>query len=173
MTIQNQIKNVIRDIPNYPKKGILFKDITPLFLNPKLYQESIEAMAKPFINQNIDVVIGAEARGFLFAPGIAKILNASFMPIRKPNKLPGKIYSVEYALEYGTDILCIHQNQMPLSSRVLLVDDVLATGGTMETGTKLTKKAGGIVVGYSFLIELKFLKGHTRLNNEIASVLTY
>ena len=171
----NTYSSYIRDIPDYPKPGIVFKDLTPLLLNAKKFKQVISKMANWFEDQQINIVLGVEARGFFFAPSIAMNLNAGFMPIRKPKKLPGPIFSVDYELEYGRDTICLHQDQMPKGSRVLLVDDVLATGGTIMAAKKLVEKAGGEVIGCAFCIELSFLNGRKQLPTDlpIHSVITY
>jgi adenine phosphoribosyltransferase len=169
-----KMKGLIRDIPDYPKPGIVFKDITPVLLDAQVMKEVVQGMAAPFREASIDLVLGAEARGFLFGPAIALELGAGFMPIRKPGKLPGSTIQEEYTLEYGTDALEIHTGQMPKGATVLLVDDVLATGGTMEASKKLVEKEGGLVAGFSFLIELSFLGGRKKLPEEsIYSLLEY
>ena len=172
-----KIKSLIRDLPDYPKPGIVFKDITPLFLDPLAMKEVIQGMIAPFRTKDsppIDLILGAEARGFLFGPAMALELGVGFMPIRKRGKLPGSTIHEEYELEYGTDQLEIHTGQMPKGARVLLVDDVLATGGTMEVSKKLVEKEEGVVAGFSFLIELSFLEGRKKLPGEsIYSLLEY
>ena len=158
------IRNLIRDIPDFPKKGIVFKDITPVLSDIKALRLSVEKMAEPFMNQNIDVVVGIESRGFIFGTPIADILNASFVPVRKPGKLPWKTERVEYDLEYGTDSLEIHLDAIEEGQRILIVDDLLATGGTAEATCKLVSKIGGNIIGFTVLVELEFLEGRKRLN---------
>ncbi len=164
----------IRDVPNFPKPGILIKDNTPILREPDAQQMAVEAMAAPFRNDGVDVVAGAEARGFIFAPMIATILGAGFIPIRKPGKLPSETHSVRYQLEYGSDALEIHRDAIRPGASVLLVDDLLATGGTMSACCDLVEQIGGKVAGCSFLIELSFLNGRRLLApRQIRSVLTY
>ena len=158
------IANKIRDIPDFPKKGIVFKDITPVLSDIDALRTSVKEMASPFVNQDIDVVVGIESRGFIFGAPIADILNASFVPVRKPGKLPWKTERVEYDLEYGTDSLEIHLDAIGKEQRILIVDDLLATGGTAEATCKLVSKLGGNILGFTVLVELEFLNGRKRLN---------
>lgn len=168
------LKKLIRPIPDYPKKGILFRDITPLLQSPSGLALSIELLANPFRGKNIDLVVGAESRGFIFGTAVACCLSAGFVPVRKPGKLPHKRVSASYDLEYGTDSLEIHSDAIPAGSRVLIVDDLLATGGTLQACADLVRKIGGNVVGAAVLIELADLKGRKRLAPiEIHSVLRY
>ncbi|MGL1934739.1 MAG: adenine phosphoribosyltransferase [Fibrobacterales bacterium] len=170
----NELKESIRDIPDFPKKGIVFKDITTLLSNPDALTTAIKEMAAPFLESNIDIVVGTEARGFIFAPAIAQILGAGFVPARKPGKLPGPTHSIEYALEYGTDTLEMHTDSFKPGAKVLLVDDLLATGGTIAATRSLVEETGGIVAGYSFLIELQFLNGRDKLGTfPIHSLISY
>lgn len=161
MTTLHELKltDYIRDIPDFPKPGILFRDITSLVGTPAAFRQAVVGMANPFRQEKIDVVAAAEARGFLFAAPVALELNASLVPIRKPGKLPSKTLSHTYDLEYGSDTLEIHADAMKPGARVLVVDDLLATGGTIEACCKLVEKAGGVVVGCVFLIELASLQG--------------
>ncbi|MDF1842848.1 MAG: adenine phosphoribosyltransferase [Rubripirellula sp.] len=164
----------IRDIPNYPKPGILFRDITPLLAATEALQAAVHAMAEPFRDQKIDVIAAAEARGFIFAAPLAIELGAGFVPIRKPGKLPFDLHSFAYELEYGTDELQIHIDGVTPGQRVLLVDDLLATGGTMEACCRLLEKCEAEVVGCSFLIHLVQLGGAERLQpHKVHSVLSY
>ena len=158
------IANKIRDIPDFPKKGIVFKDITPVLSDIDALRISVKEMASPFVNQDIDVVVGIESRGFIFGAPIADILNASFVPVRKPGKLPWKTETVEYELEYGIDSLEIHLDAIGKGQRILIVDDLLATGGTAEATCKLVSKLGGNILGFTVLVELEFLNGRKRLN---------
>tara|TARA_B100000809_G_C15060148_1_gene502076 strand:- start:193 stop:708 length:516 start_codon:yes stop_codon:yes gene_type:complete len=158
------IANKIRDIPDFPKKGIVFKDITPILSDIDTLRTSVKEMAAPFVNQGIDVVVGIESRGFIFGALIADILNTSFVPVRKPGKLPWKTEKVEYELEYGTDSLEIHLDGIKKGQHVLIVDDLLATGGTAEATCKLVSKIGGKIIGFTVLVELEFLEGRKRLN---------
>jgi len=168
------IRNLIRDIPDFPKKGIVFKDITPVLSDIKALRLSVEKMAEPFMNQNIDVVVGIESRGFLFGTPIADILDASFVPVRKPGKLPWKTKKVSYKLEYGTDSLEIHLDAMEEGQNVLIVDDLLATGGTAEATCELISKLDATIKGLSVLVELEFLEGRKRLNQyNVHSIVKY
>ena len=157
------LKALIRSIPDFPKEGILFRDITPLIGNADGFEELIAEMAKTLENADVDVVIGPEARGFIFAAALAHALHAGFVPARKPGKLPYDTISHEYALEYGTDRLEIHKDAIRPGQRVAIVDDLLATGGTALACAKLAEKAGGTVVGCTFAIELCGLPGRAAL----------
>jgi adenine phosphoribosyltransferase len=164
----------IRDIPDFPKPGILFKDITPLLANPAAFQHAIDRFAEHYRPQPIDAIAAAEARGFLFAAPLALELSKPLVPLRKPGKLPFRTYSLKYDLEYGSAELQVHMDVITPHARVLLVDDVLATGGTMQAGIQLIQKAGGKVVGCAFLLELLFLQGRQHLEGiEIFSLLQY
>jgi len=158
------IANRIRDVPDFPKKGIVFKDITPVLSDINTLRASVREMAAPFMDLEIDVVVGIESRGFIFGAPIADVLNCSFVPVRKPGKLPWKTKSVSYKLEYGTDTLEIHNDAIKTDQNVLIVDDLLATGGTAEATCKLVEETGGSIKGVSVLIELKFLKAREKLN---------
>jgi adenine phosphoribosyltransferase len=153
----------IRDIPDFPKKGVIFKDITPLLRDKKAFQESIHWITNPYLNNPVDVVVGVESRGFVFASAAAIQLGAGFVPVRKPGKLPWKTIEASYELEYGTDKLQIHQDSIQKGQRVLIVDDVLATGGTASATIDLVKKSGGNIIEVVFLIELTFLHGMEKL----------
>jgi len=157
------IKKVIRDVPDFPKPGIIFKDISPLLKNPKLFADSIDLFAEMIVSKKIDLVAGIEARGFIFGAALATRLNAGFVPIRKPGKLPYKTFRTEYELEYGTDIIEVHQDAFPNNASVFLIDDLLATGGTAGAAIQLIKKAGGHISEVGFLIELSFLNGRDHL----------
>lgn len=164
----------IRAIPDFPKEGILFRDITTLLIDPAAFEESIDAMYAPFSDGKIDIVVGIESRGFIFGTPIALKAGCGFVPIRKPGKLPAGVEAEEYALEYGTDKIEIHRDAVSEGQRVLLVDDLLATGGTMEAAVRLVEKLGGEVAGISFLIELDFLKGRDKLKgHKVNSVVIY
>lgn len=158
------LREFIRDIPDFPQKGILFRDITPLLKNRDAFREAINLMVEPFKNEKIDLVVGIEARGLILASPIAYNLNAGFVPIRKPGKLPWKTERKEYELEYGMAILEVHLDSIQKGDRVLIVDDVLATGGTAKAAAELVEKLGGVVVGFVFLIELVDLKGRDMLS---------
>ena len=160
----DSIADRIRNVPDFPKKGILFKDITPVLSDIDTLRASIKEMAAPFMDLEIDVVVGIESRGFIFGAPIADVLDCSFVPVRKPGKLPWKTESVSYELEYGTDALEIHEDAITEGQNVLIVDDLLATGGTAEATCKLVSKLGGNIKGLSVLIELEALNGRKRLN---------
>ncbi|MFK8112886.1 MAG: adenine phosphoribosyltransferase [Rubripirellula sp.] len=164
----------VRDIPDYPKPGILFRDITPMLADPGALKAAAEALAAPYLGQKIDIVAAAEARGFIFAAPMAMQLGAGFVPIRKPGKLPFEMHSFAYELEYGTDELQIHVDGVKPGQRVLIVDDLLATGGTMEACCRLLEKCDAEIVGCSFLIHLVQLGGEQRLSPyDVKSVLRY
>lgn len=164
----------IRDIPDFPKPGIVFKDITPLLANPAAFQVSIDRLAEQFHGQPIDAIAAAEARGFLFAAPLALRLQKPLVPLRKPGKLPYRSYSLKYELEYGSAELQMHVDGIDRGARVLLVDDVLATGGTMLASAQLIDHAGGTVAGYAFLVELGFLGGREKLApHPVFSLVTY
>jgi len=158
------LSDYIRAIPDFPKPGILFRDITTLLSHPAAFRRAVVDMANPFRLEKIDVVAAAEARGFIFAAPVALELNAALVPIRKPGKLPYKTKSFTYDLEYGSDTLEIHADAIPPGAKVLVVDDLLATGGTIEACCKLVEQAGGAVAGCSFLIELADLGGAERIS---------
>jgi len=160
----SDLADLVRNIPDWPKPGIQFKDITPLLQDPKGLERTIAELAAPYENQGIDLVLGTEARGFLFAPAVALRLGAGAVLARKSGKLPWKTLRESYDLEYGTDALEVHQDAVSSGQKVLLVDDLLATGGTMLAAAKLVEKLGGTVVGCAFLIELSFLPGRERLS---------
>ena len=160
-----KLRKLIRDIPGFPKPGVVFKDITPLLRDPAGLSLAIEYMTQPFLKAAVDVVAGTESRGFIFASAVARNLSAGFVPIRKPGRLPSRVVSREYQLEYGTDKLEIHVDGINENDRVLLVDDLLATGGTMAACIHLVRSLGGIVVGAAFLIELDALDGRRQLGD--------
>jgi adenine phosphoribosyltransferase len=157
------LADYIRSIPDFPKPGILFRDITTLLANPAAFRRAVLDMANPFRTEKIDVVAAVEARGFLFAAPVALELNAALVPIRKPGKLPFATHSLTYDLEYGHDTLQIHTDAIAPGSRVLVVDDLLATGGTVEACCRLVENVGGVVAGCAFLIELADLNGAKRI----------
>jgi adenine phosphoribosyltransferase len=168
------LRPYIRDIPDFPKPGILFKDITPLLAEPRAFRHAIDLLADRYASQNVDVVAAAEARGFLFAAPLALRLNKPLVPLRKPGKLPHKTHSLRYDLEYGSAELQVHIDAVSPGARVLLLDDLLATGGTMEASCQLITKAGGQVIGCAFLVELTFLGGRARLHPyEVFSLISY
>ena len=155
----------IRDIPDFPKPGIVFKDITPLLKEPSAFRDAIDAIAAHYEPKNIDVVVGIDARGFMFGGALAYRMGAGFVPIRKRGKLPYHTYEASYDLEYGTDTLAIHQDAFPPGSRVMICDDVIATGGTIAASIELVEKLGGHMVGIAVLIELTFLKVREKFAN--------
>ena len=163
MAASINLPDYIRDIPDFPKPGILFRDITPLLQSPSAFHETIRRLAEPFRGQGIEMVAAAEARGFIFAAPLALELNAGLIPIRKPGKLPCKTFSYTYDLEYGTDTLQIHADAVQPGCKVLMVDDLLATGGTVAACCHMIEQAEGIVAGCSFVIELGFLNGRQRI----------
>ena len=167
-------KDYIRNIPDFPKPGIQFKDITPLLASPAAFGEAIRRMADHYRDKSIDVIVAAEARGFIFATPLALELNAGFVPIRKPGKLPYDTHAFHYELEYGTDTLEMHVDGGSKGQNVLIVDDLLATGGTVEACCRLLEKCGAHVVGCAFLIDLVALKGAARIApHEAFSVIQY
>jgi adenine phosphoribosyltransferase len=170
----NELKSLIREIPDFPKPGILFYDITTLMKDASGLRNTIESLTAPYKNKGIDVVVGIEARGYFFAPALALALGTGFVPVRKPKKLPYKVEFCEYDLEYGTDRIEIHSDAITPGQRVLIVDDVLATGGTAAASARLVEKVGGKVAGFGFVIELDFLNGRSKLTNyEINSLIHY
>ncbi|MGD9899537.1 MAG: adenine phosphoribosyltransferase [Calditrichaceae bacterium] len=169
-----QLKSAIRDVPDFPKKGILFKDITPVLNDFTLFSDAISLLQESIKNHSIDKIAAIESRGFIFGSVLASKIGTGFVPIRKPGKLPYKIYREEYQLEYGVDALEIHQDAVKTNDRVLLVDDLLATGGTALAAAKLIEKCGGIVSEIIFLIELEFLNGRKRISNyPVSSLIIY
>jgi adenine phosphoribosyltransferase len=170
----NDLKQLIREVPDFPKPGINFYDITTLLKDSQGLKRTLDALKERYKGSQIDTVVGIEARGFFFAPAVAYSLGAGFVPVRKPGKLPSKVQQVEYALEYGTDKLEIHQDAIESGQRVLIVDDVLATGGTAKAVADLVGRLGGTLAGLSFVIELDFLNGRSKLEGqEIFSLLHY
>lgn len=159
------IKDYIRTIPDFPQKGIMFRDVTTLFLDSEGLKQAIDQMIEPYVNQKIDKVAGLEARGFILGGAIADRLSLGFVPIRKAGKLPGQVISQDYELEYGSATMEIHKDCIEPGEKILLVDDLLATGGTAEAGIKLMEKLGGDIVSCSFIIDLPELGGRKRLEN--------
>jgi adenine phosphoribosyltransferase len=157
------LKARLRDVPDFPKPGILFKDITPLLADPRALHITLDLLAQRFIGEHVDVVVGVESRGFIFGGALAARLNASFVPVRKPGKLPWKTDRVAYALEYGEAELHMHVDSIQRGARVVVVDDLLATGGTASAAAELARRQGGEVVGFAFVVELDFLAGRKRL----------
>ena len=173
-TMPTRLEKLIRDVPDFPKRGIVFKDITPLLADAAGLALAVELMANPFRKEHIDLVVGAESRGFIFGTAIAQSLNAGFIPVRKPGKLPSGKSGKTYQLEYGEDTLEMHSDAIAGHHRVLMVDDLLATGGTMKACCDLVAELGGKIVGISVLIELAFLNGRARVRpHEVQSVLRY
>jgi adenine phosphoribosyltransferase len=162
----DQLKSKIRHVPDFPKAGILFYDITTLLQDRDGFHAAVDAMALPFVDQGIDLVVGIESRGFIFGAAVADRIRAGFSPVRKPGKLPSTCIRASYDLEYGTDALEMHDDAVKAGQRVLIVDDLLATGGTAKATTDLVKKLGGRVHALSFLIELVALNGRARLAGE-------
>ena len=174
LTLATRLQILIRDVPDFPKPGIVFKDITPLLADADALREATRKMAEPFQDAKIDRVVGIESRGFILGAIVARELGVGFIPVRKPNKLPAKKTSIEYALEYGIDKLEVHTDACERSARLLIVDDVLATGGTARATCDLMERVGGTVVALSFLVVLDFLKGRERLpGRRIETVLAY
>lgn len=169
----NELKPYITDVYDFPKKGIVFKDISTLLASAKARKGATALLLNPFRNNEIDVVIGIESRGFLFGTEMANELDAAFVMVRKPGKLPGKVISQHYALEYGSDALEIQEGAIKKGNRVLIHDDVLATGGTAQAVKSLVEKCGGIVVAFSFLITIEPLKGIDKLESQVYTVLNY
>ena len=169
----NNLKEKIRTIPDFPKPGILFRDITSLIGDHNAFNDAIEQLTEHYRKEQFDLVAGVESRGFIIGAPLALRLGKGFIPIRKVGKLPGKTHRIEYDLEYGKDSLEVHQDAIETSSRVLIVDDLLATGGTISGSTKLIEKAGGIIVGYAFVIELIELNGRKNLEKPVFSLITF
>lgn len=169
-----RLRDLIRDIPDFPKQGIVFKDITPLLAHPGGLSLAVEYLTQPFRHLHVDLVAGAESRGFIFGTAVAQNLSAGFVPIRKPGRLPHETHAEAYELEYGSETVEIHRDAISPGDRVLMVDDVLATGGTMAACCRLVEKLGGDIVGVAVLIELAFLNGAAQLNGRpVHAVLTY
>jgi adenine phosphoribosyltransferase len=169
-----QLTSYIREVPDFPKPGIVFRDITPLLADKDAFAGAVDALAEPFVGIGVEYVAAVEARGFIFGCAVARVLNVGFIPIRKPNKLPHKTQSAAYDLEYGTDTLEVHSDAIPLGARVLMVDDLLATGGTMAAACELMAKLGAEIIGLSFLIELTDLAGREKLlDYSIHTVISY
>ncbi len=170
----DSVKQAIRDIPDFPKAGILFKDITPVLQNGAIFRQAIDALAEQFADQQIDVIVGVESRGFIFASALAYKIGAGLVIVRKPGKLPAATYQETYELEYGTDTLEIHQDAIQSGQKVLIVDDLLATGGTVKATADLLKKFDAKIVGIGFLIKLAFLNGKDKLQGyNVKSLITY
>jgi len=168
------LKKLIREVPDFPKPGILFYDITTLLKDPRGLRGTIDALRAQYAGAEVDIVIGIESRGFIFAPALAYALGAGFVPVRKPKKLPAEIASITYDLEYGSDTLEVHKDAIMKGCRVLIVDDLLATGGTARAVTQLVEGLGGKVAGLGFVVELTFLNGRGKLSGyDVFSLLQY
>ena len=169
-----ELRAKIREVPDFPKPGILFYDITTLLKDPVAYKEAIDLMLEPYADDRIDIVVGMESRGFIFSAPMAYQLDAGLVPVRKLGKLPAETITVEYALEYGSNTLEIHRDAINPGQRVLIIDDLLATGGTVQGTIELVERLKGEVVGLGFLVELDFLKGRDRLDGRrVSSVIKY
>jgi len=170
----NDLKSLIREVPDFPKKGILFYDITTLLKDKTGFATLIDKLSEQYVAEKVDLVLGMEARGFIFAPALAYRLNAGFVPVRKPGKLPAECVKFDYALEYGSNTLEIHKDAIQKGQRVLIVDDLLATGGTAQATAKLAETLGAQVAGLGFVVELEFLKGRDKLKGyNVMSLLKY
>ena len=169
-----RLEDWVRDIPNFPQEGVLFKDITPLLQDPKAFHVAMDRLAAHYAGAGIEAVVGVESRGFIFGAPLAYLLNCGFVPVRKFGKLPFETVSVEYALEYGTNVVELHTDAIKPGQRVLIVDDLLATGGTVSASIELVEKMGGHVAGIAFLVELGFLKGRERLEgHDVFALIQY
>ncbi len=172
--LAKELKAAIREIPDWPKKGILFYDVTTLLKQGKCFEKTINALLEPYKDKKVDLVLGIEARGFIFAPTVAYALKAGFVPVRKPGKLPAAKIQVDYELEYGTDSLEIHQDAIQPGQRVLIVDDLIATGGTARAVAEMVETMEATVVGLDFVVELTFLNGRSKLSKyNVNSILQY
>jgi adenine phosphoribosyltransferase len=170
----DKLKSLIREVPDFPKPGINFYDITTLLKHPDGLRRTVDALAAQFEGEKVDTVIGVEARGFIFAPALAYHMGAGFVPVRKPRKLPAECASITYDLEYGQDTLEIHKDAVGQGHRVLIADDLLATGGTARAVTDLVENLGGTVVGLVFVVELEFLPGREKLKDyDVRSLIKY
>jgi adenine phosphoribosyltransferase len=167
-------RSLIRDVPDFPRPGIMFKDITPLLASPRALHIVLDGIAERFIGEHIDVIVGIEARGFIFGGALAARLNASFVPVRKPGKLPYQKAKQGYDLEYGTDSIEMHDDAVKPGEQVLIIDDLIATGGTALAAAKLVESLGGKVAGFGFLVELTFLPGRQKLQGyDVQSLIQY
>lgn len=168
------LKANVRDVPDFPKPGILFKDITPLLANPRAFTTVLDLFAEEYAGHRLDAIVGIESRGFIFGAALAARMSVSFVPARKPGKLPWHCDRVEYELEYGTDSLEMHQDALVAGDRVIIIDDLIATGGTAAASIELCKRRGAFVVGCGFVVELEFLKGRAKLGDTpVLSLLSY
>lgn len=159
----DDLANLIRDVPDFPIKGILFKDVTTLLQDAQAFRQTVDALAKEYVDKQIDAVVAIESRGFIFGAPLAYRLGAGFVPVRKPGKLPAETISIDYSLEYGTNTLEMHADAIKQGQRVLIVDDLLATGGSAKAAVDLVERLGGVVVGLAFVVELEFLNGIKKL----------
>ncbi len=171
--LAQRLDAAIRDVPDFPKPGILFKDITPVLADPKLLRATVDHFAEKWAGEHIDAVVGMESRGFIFGAPLAMALSAAFVPARKPGKLPYKRIGAEYELEYGTNRLEMHVDAVKPGQKVLIIDDLLATGGTAAATVDLVRQLGGEVVGCLFVVELGFLDGRSKLDVPVESALIY
>jgi adenine phosphoribosyltransferase len=170
----DSLKQLIREVPDFPKPGILFYDVTTLLKDKLGFARLIDALTERFLNKDIDLILGIEARGFIFGPALAYRLNAGFIPVRKPKKLPAETVRVTYDLEYGQDTLEMHKDAIQPGQRIIIVDDLLATGGTAQATAKLAKSLGADICGLGFVVELDFLKGRDKLKEyDVVSLLHY
>ncbi|MDX6272077.1 MAG: adenine phosphoribosyltransferase [Acidobacteriota bacterium] len=170
----DNLKQLIREVPDFPKPGINFYDITTLLKHPEGLRQTVDALSAEFKDEQVDVVLGIEARGFIFAPALAYHLGAGFVPVRKPSKLPAETARVSYALEYGEDTLEIHRDAVGAGARVIIADDLLATGGTAKAAVDLVEGLGGVVAGLVFVVELEFLPGREKLAGyDVRSLIKY
>jgi adenine phosphoribosyltransferase len=167
------LKKIIREVPDYPKKGIVFYDLTTLWNDPKALQYAVEAMAEPYKNAGVSKIVGIESRGFIMGTPLAITFGVGFVPARKKGKLPAKTRQIEYELEYGTDVIEMHEDALQSSDKVLLVDDLLATGGTAKAASELVLSSGAEIVGLSFLVELTFLNGAEKLSHPYTALVKY
>ncbi len=173
-TPEIRLEDYIRDVPDFPQQGVLFKDITPLLQNGAAFRTAIDRMAAHYAGSGIQAVVGVESRGFIFGAPLAYMLNCGFVPVRKFGKLPSETVSVEYALEYGTNVVEVHRDAIKPGQRVLIVDDLLATGGTVSAAMELVDKLGGHIAGIAFLVELTFLKGRDQLKeHDVFALIKY
>jgi adenine phosphoribosyltransferase len=169
-----EIAKLIRDVPDFPKPGILFKDITPVLAHPDGLKAIVDGLAGKFAEFGVQGVLGIESRGFIIGAPVARALGCGFIPARKPRKLPAEVYSVEYALEYGTDRIEMHRDAIQAGQRIIIIDDLIATGGTASAAAQLVNLAGGTLVGFGFVIELSFLHGRQHLPDvPVVSLITY
>ncbi len=169
-----EIAKLIRDVPDFPKPGILFKDITPVLAHPDGLKAIVDGLASKFADLQVQGVLGIESRGFIIGAPVARALGCGFIPARKPKKLPAAVYSVEYALEYGTDRIEMHRDAVQAGQRIIIIDDLIATGGTASAAAQLVNLAGGTLVGFGFVIELSFLHGRQHLPDvPVFSLITY